>query len=60
MDSSGRTLLHVASHRGHLRLIKLLLMQSCGGADADMFNMANKKAAELASESGQVEVTEFI
>ena len=50
------TLLHAASHRGHLEVIKLLLLQ---GADVGVFNKANNTVAKLASENGHVKVTKF-
>ena len=56
-DSNGWTLLHAASRRGHLGVVKLLLLQ---GADVDVLNKAKRPAAELASENGQAEVAEFI
>jgi ankyrin repeat protein len=56
-DSSGWTILHAASRRGHLGVVKLLLRQ---GADVDVLNKAGRSAAELASENGQAEVVNFI
>jgi len=56
-DTKGSTLLHAASRRGHLGVVKLLLRQ---GADVDVLNKAGRSAAELASENGQVEVAKFI
>jgi ankyrin repeat protein len=56
-DTNGWTLLHAASRRGHLGVVKLLLRP---GADVDVLNKAGRSAAELASESGQAEVAKCI
>jgi ankyrin repeat protein len=57
-DSNGWTVvLHAASRRGHLGVLKLLLWR---GADVDVLNKAGRSAAELASENGQAEVANFI
>ena len=47
-DSNGCTLLHAASQRGHLGVVKLLLQR---GADVDILNKANKTVAEMASKN---------
>ncbi len=57
MDSNGWTLLHAASHGGHLGVVKLLLLR---GADVEVLNRANKSAVELASENNKSEVAKFI
>jgi len=57
LDSKGWSILHTASHCGHLGVVKLLLQQ---GADVDVLNKAGRSAAELASENGQAEVAKFI
>jgi ankyrin repeat protein len=57
VDSNGCTVLHAASRRGHLGVVKLLLRR---GADVDVLNKAGSSPAELALENGQAEVAEFI
>jgi len=56
-DSNGWTLLHAASRRGHLGVVKLLLRR---GVDVDVLSKAGRSAAELASENSQAEVAKFI
>jgi ankyrin repeat protein len=56
-DSNGWTVLHAASQRGHLRVVKLLPRL---GADVNVVNKAGRSAGELASENGQSEVAKFI
>ena len=50
-------MLHIASRRGHLGVVKLLLRR---GADVDVLNNVGRSAAELALENGQAEVAGFI
>jgi len=56
-DGNSWTLLHSLSYNGHLEVLKLLIRR---GANVDVFNKANKTSAELASENGQAEVSNFI
>ena len=49
--------MHVASHGGHLGVVKLLLRR---GVDVDMLNKTNETAADLASENDKTEVAKFI
>jgi ankyrin repeat protein len=53
-NSHGRTPLHVASHSGHLRVVKLLFRR---GADVNVLDKDNKTAAESTSINGKNEVT---
>ena len=51
------TVLHAASRRGHLEVVKLLLQR---GADVNALDNANKTAAELALENDHADVAESI
>ena len=56
-ESNGWTLLHAASQRGHLEVVKLLLRRD---ADDDVLDKANNTTAALASENGEADVAKFI
>ena len=62
IDSNGWTPLRVASHNGHLGVVKPLLKKPLlkWGADVNVLNKANETADKLASENGQAEVARLV